>query len=109
MYFPQLTIFILIVITLFAFLIKYGYLELFLSKIGNLRVKKYAKNRQLRRELSMAFGSKAFKNDVLDNQENVLKIANLRHERANLLGYKTHAHFILEERMAETPEKVISF
>ena len=70
---------------------------------------KYAKNRKLRKELSMAFGSKSFKGDELDNQENVLKIANLRHERANLLGYKTHAHFVLEERMAETPEKVHSF
>jgi len=70
---------------------------------------KYAKNRKLRKELSLAFGSKAFKGDELDNQKNVLKIANLRHERANLLGYKTHAHFVLEERMAETPEKVHSF
>ncbi len=70
---------------------------------------KYAKNRALRKELSLAFGSKSFKGDDLDNQENVLKIANLRHERANLLGYKTHAHFVLEERMAETPEKVHSF
>ncbi|MGJ8736841.1 M3 family metallopeptidase [Zobellia laminariae] len=70
---------------------------------------KYAKNRELRKELSLAFGSKAFHNDELDNQENVLKIANLRFERANLLGYKTHAHFVLEERMAETPEKVHEF
>ena len=70
---------------------------------------KYAKNRALRKELSIAFGSKAFHNDALDNQENVLKIAKLRHERANLLGYKTHAHFVLEERMAETPEKVQEF
>lgn len=70
---------------------------------------KYAKNRELRKKLSLAFGSKAFKGDELDNQENVLKIANLRHERANLLGYETHAHFVLEERMAETPEKVHSF
>lgn len=70
---------------------------------------KYAKNRALRKELSLAFGSKAFKGDELDNQENVLKIANLRHERANLLDYKTHAHFVLEERMAETPKKVHSF
>jgi len=70
---------------------------------------KYAKNRELRKELSLAFGSKSFKGDELDNQENVLKIANLRHERANLLGYETHAHFVLEERMAETPEKVHSF
>lgn len=70
---------------------------------------KYAKNRELRKELSLAFASKSFKDDELDNQENVLKIAKLRHERANLLGYKTHAHFVLEERMAETPEKVHSF
>ncbi len=70
---------------------------------------KYAKNRELRKNLSLAFGSKAFKGDKLDNKENVLKIAKLRHERANLLGYKTHAHFVLEERMAETPEKVRSF
>ena len=70
---------------------------------------KYAKNRALRKELSFAFGSKSFKGDELDNQENVLKIAKLRYERANLLGYKTHAHFVLEERMAKTPEKVHSF
>ena len=70
---------------------------------------KYAKNRELRKKLALAFGSKAFHGDELDNQENVLSIANLRYERANLLGYKTHAHFVLEERMAETPEKVHEF
>ncbi|MEO2051529.1 MAG: M3 family metallopeptidase [Allomuricauda sp.] len=70
---------------------------------------KYAENRELRKELSMAFGSKGFHNDELDNQVNVLKIVNLRHERANLLGYPTHAHFVLEERMAETPDKVLDF
>ena len=70
---------------------------------------KYAEDRELRKELSLAFGSKAFKGDALDNQQIVLTIANLRYERANLLGYQTHAHFVLEERMAETPEKVHSF
>ncbi len=70
---------------------------------------KYAKNRTLRKELSLAFGSKGFHGNELDNKENVLKIAKLRHERAKLLGYATHAHFVLEERMAETPEKVHSF
>ena len=70
---------------------------------------KYAKNRELRKKLSLAFGSKCFHKDKLDNQENVLKIANLRHERAVLLGYNTHADFVLEERMAETPEKVHGF
>lgn len=70
---------------------------------------KYAQNRELRKELSLAFSSKGFHNDELDNQENVKRIVNLRFERANLLGYKTHAHFVLEERMAETPEKVLDF
>lgn len=69
----------------------------------------YADNRELREKLSKAFGSKGFKNDDLDNQAIVLKIAQLRFERAQLLGYKTHAHFVLEERMAETPEKVNTF
>ena len=70
---------------------------------------KYSSNRKLRKELSIAFGSKGFHNDELDNQKNIINIANLRHERANLLGYKTHAHYVLEERMAETPEKVHHF
>ncbi|MGB1231149.1 MAG: M3 family metallopeptidase [Winogradskyella sp.] len=69
----------------------------------------YADTRVLREKLSKAFGSKGFKNDDLDNQDVVLKIVNLRHQRAQLLGYKTHAHFVLEERMAETPEKVNTF
>ncbi|MBU2928785.1 M3 family metallopeptidase [Winogradskyella psychrotolerans] len=69
----------------------------------------YADNRALREKLSKAFGRKGFQNDDLDNQDIVLKIAQLRFERAQLLGYKTHAHFVLEERMAQTPEKVTSF
>jgi peptidyl-dipeptidase Dcp len=70
---------------------------------------KYAKDRNLRKKLALAFGSKGFHKDSLDNQQNVLNIAKLRYERATLLGYQTHAHFVLEERMAETPEKVHSF
>ena len=69
----------------------------------------YADNRELRKKLAIASGKKAFHKDELDNQENVLNIAKLRFDRAQLLGYKTHAHFVLEERMAKTPEKVESF
>ena len=69
----------------------------------------YADHRKLRKELSKAFGSKGFKNNAHDNQNIVLRIAKLRFERAQLLGYKTHAHFVLEERMAETPETVNKF
>jgi Zn-dependent oligopeptidase len=69
----------------------------------------YADNRELRKKMAIAFGSKAFQNNEFDNQEIVLKIAKLRFDRAQLLGYKTHAHYVLEERMAQTPEQVISF
>jgi peptidyl-dipeptidase Dcp len=69
----------------------------------------YADNRELRKKLAIAAGKKAFKGNALDNQTNVLNIAKLRFERAQLLGYKTHAHFVLEERMAKTPQKVEAF
>ncbi len=68
----------------------------------------YADNRELRQRAWFAFGSRAT-GDEFDNSENVLKIVRLRHERANLLGYKTHAHYVLEERMAEKPENVFAF
>jgi Zn-dependent oligopeptidase len=69
----------------------------------------YADNRELRKKMAIAFGAKCFQNNEQDNQAIVLKIAKLRFDRANLLGYATHAHFVLEERMAQTPEKVTSF
>ncbi len=70
---------------------------------------KYAKNRELRKRLALAYGRKGFQGDEYDNQENVLKIAKLRHRRAQLLGYPSHAHYVLEERMADTPAKVTEF
>jgi oligopeptidase A len=69
----------------------------------------YADNRELRKELAIAAGKKGFQNNEFDNQNNVKDIVRLRHERANLLGYPSHAHFVLEERMAQNPDKVISF
>jgi Zn-dependent oligopeptidase len=69
----------------------------------------YADNRELRKEMAIAAGKKAFQNNEFDNQEITLKIAKLRFKRANLLGYETHSHFVLEERMAQNPDKVKSF
>ena len=69
----------------------------------------YAEDRELRKKMALAFGAKAFQNNKFDNQQIVLDIATLRFKRANLLGYKTHADFVLEERMAESPKKVIDF
>ncbi len=69
----------------------------------------YADNRELRKQMAIANGAKAFRGNAHDNTQNVLQIAKLRYDRAKLLGYETHAHFVLEERMAQTPEKVKSF
>ena len=69
----------------------------------------YADNRELRKEMAIANGKKAFQNNEFDNKEITLKIAKFRFERATLLGYKTHSDFVLEERMAQTPEKVKTF
>lgn len=69
----------------------------------------YADNRELRKEMSIAAGSKTYKGDELDNRENVLKIVQLRYQRAKILGYKNHADFILEEQMATSPQKVDDF
>ncbi len=69
----------------------------------------YIDHRELREKMAKAYGARAFQNNKNDNQQIVLDIVKTRHKRANLLGYKTHAHFVLEERMAETPEKVLSF
>ncbi len=69
----------------------------------------YVENRELRKEIAIAAGKKAFQDNEFDNKENVKRIVELRHKRANLLGYQSHSHFVLEERMAQNPEKVQSF
>lgn len=69
----------------------------------------YVDNRELRKEIAIAAGKKSFQDNEFDNKENVKRIVELRHKRANLLGYKSHSHFVLEERMAQNPDKVQSF
>lgn len=69
----------------------------------------YIDDRELRKKMAIAAGKKGFQDNSFNNEGVVLEIVNLRHQRANLLSYKTHAHFVLEERMAETPENVIDF
>lgn len=69
----------------------------------------YAKSRALRKTLFMAFNTKCAKGDDLDNQEIVRQLVTLKQQRAKLLGYESHAHFTLEERMAKSPETVLEF
>ena len=69
----------------------------------------YSENRERRRQLAIAYQSRGFRNDANDNQQLVKDLVRLRHERANLLGYPSHAAFVLEERMAGSAPKVMSF
>lgn len=70
---------------------------------------KYAENRELRKELNYAYSSRCMHGNENDNQEIIKRIANLRLEEAKLLGYKSYAAYTLENRMAKTPETVLSF
>lgn len=69
----------------------------------------YADNRALREKMFLAYNGRGFHGDKNDNSANIKKMVNLRYERANLLGYKTHADFVLEESMAGSKDKVQSF
>ena len=69
----------------------------------------YSENRALREKIFKAYINKGNNNDELDNKDNLAKIAALRVERANLLGYKTHADYVLENNMAKKPENVYNF
>ncbi len=68
----------------------------------------YADDRGLRETCWRAFNTRALDGDH-DNREVLIRIVTLRHQRAQLLGYDTHAHFVLEERMAVGPERVLVF
>jgi peptidyl-dipeptidase Dcp len=68
----------------------------------------YSAKRHLREKIWRANSSKAFGGDF-DNQEIIKKIVNLKAKRANLLGYKNYAQYVLEERMAQNADTVFKF
>ena len=70
---------------------------------------KYSSRRDLRETLYMASATKACKGNEFDNQDIVKEIAGLRLKRANLLGYKSHADYVLERRMAKSETVVTDF
>lgn len=70
---------------------------------------KFSERRELREKIYRAMGSRGFRGNEYDNSAIVLRIAELRLLVANLLGYPTYAHYVLEERMAEAPDKVLPF
>lgn len=68
----------------------------------------YADNRALREKLYKAMYNRANNNNENDNKEIIKKIVSLRLEKANILGYNTHADYVLEQTMAKTPENVMN-
>ncbi|MDL2717660.1 MAG: M3 family metallopeptidase [Acidobacteriota bacterium] len=66
----------------------------------------FAENRDLRKKILDGYTSRGDHGDAFDNKASLSRIAALRSERARLLGYKTHADFVLEENMAKTPAGV---
>ncbi|NLM93674.1 MAG: M3 family metallopeptidase [Bacteroidales bacterium] len=69
----------------------------------------YAENRELRQQLQQAYVNRGNNGNEFDNNAIIGEIVNLRLERAQLLGYSSHAEFVLEENMAKTVGTVTSF
>jgi len=66
----------------------------------------YSSNRELRKQIWNAYQTRGNHDDDLDNKKNAVELANLRGQKARLLGYKSHSNYVLEESMAKTPENV---
>ncbi|HEX6791423.1 MAG TPA: M3 family metallopeptidase [Candidatus Krumholzibacteria bacterium] len=66
----------------------------------------YAENRALREKIYRAYCERGNNNNELDNKEILREEATLRAKRAKLLGYKSHADYVLDDNMAKTPKHV---
>ena len=66
----------------------------------------YADNRELRKKIWDAYQLRGNNDNEGDTKEILVKIANLRQQKAKLLGYSSHAAYVLEESMAENPANV---
>lgn len=80
-----------------------------LQKPSMLPFLQYAKNRALREKLYRGYFMRGNNNNEYDNKDLVLTIMNLRSEKAKLLGFNTHAEYVISNNMAQTPEKVYTF
>ena len=68
----------------------------------------YADNRGLRESVWRTYYNRGDNGDENDNNAIITEILNLRADRAHLLGYETHAHWILQDKMAKTPENAMA-
>jgi len=79
------------------------------QKASFIPVLQYGENRELRKELLMAYTTRANHNNANDNKALINKIMKLRVQKAQLLGFETPAAFILDDTMAKTPKAVYDF
>ncbi len=80
-----------------------------LQKPSMIPFLQYADNRELRQQLYQAYLNRGNHDNELDNKKLLSDIINLRIRKAHLLGYPTYADYVLEERMAKTPDNVMKF
>ncbi len=66
----------------------------------------YSTNRDLKRKLFYAYTHRGDNGNAHDNNQVAAEIVSLRNKKAHLLGYKSHADYVLEERNAKSPENV---
>lgn len=79
------------------------------QKASFIPVLQYGENRELRKELLMAYTQRANNNNANDNKALINKIMKLRVQKAQLLGFETPAAFILDDTMSKTPKTVYDF
>ena len=79
------------------------------QKASFIPVLQYSENRELRKELLMAYTQRANNNNKNDNKKVINKIIKLRIQKAKLLGFESPAAFILDNTMAKTPKAVYDF
>lgn len=70
---------------------------------------KYSQIRHLREHIYRAYASRGNRGGKTDNNQLISRITHLRLQKAQLLGYPTYAHYVLEERMALSPDRVTGF
>ncbi|RLD89093.1 MAG: M3 family peptidase [Bacteroidetes bacterium] len=70
---------------------------------------KYADNRELRKKMFLAYSKRGNRGNENDNNEIIKKMVSLRLKKANLLGYETHADYVLEQSMATSRDRVYGF
>ena len=79
------------------------------QKASFIPVLQYSENRELRKELLLAYSTRANHDNAKDNKAVINKIMKLRTQKAQLLGFETSAAFILDDTMAKTPKAVYDF